>query len=191
VISGRRPSPKENEANREEFQKRLALFEELILPHLDAAYNLARWLTRNEQDVPDIVQEAYLRAFGYFDSYRGGDGKAWLLAVVRNTCRTWQHRQSKQSASVPFDEFVHTGEDAGPDYEREIASQEKMGLLRTCLESLPVEFRAVVVMRELEEMSYQEIAEAMGLAIGTIMSRLSRARKRLMDCAGRAMRAAG
>ena len=170
---------------------KLALFEEIVLPHLDAAYNLARWLMRNPQDAQDAVQEACLRAFRFFDGYRGGDGKAWLLAVVRNTCRSWQRRQSRESGAVPFDEVVHSERSPGAAQERELFDREKMGLLRNCIESLPLDFREVLVMRELEEMSYQEIAEATGLPLGTVMSRLSRARKRLEECAaGRAMEAA-
>jgi RNA polymerase sigma-70 factor (ECF subfamily) len=164
-------------------QSRLTLFEEIILPHLDAAYNLARWLTRNDQDAQDVVQESYLRAFRFFDGYRGGDGKAWLLAVVRNTCRTWQRRQSRESGSVPFDEMAHSGNILAPDQEQSMVDREKAGALRSCLEKLPIDFREVLVMRELEEMSYQEIADALGLALGTVMSRLSRARKRLEECA--------
>ena len=172
-------------------QSRLELFEELILPHLDAAYNLARWLMRNEHDAQDVVQEAYLRAFRFFDAYRGGDGKAWLLAVVRNTCRTWQRRRNRDSTSVPFDEFAHSNETGRLNQEGSVAAREEMTVLRNCIEKLPDDFRAVLVMRELEEMSYQEIAEATGLALGTVMSRLSRARKRLTECAGRLTMEAG
>ena len=158
---------------------RAELFEEIILPHLNAAYNLARWLMRNEPDAQDAVQEAYLRAFRFFEGYRGGDAKAWLLAVVRNTCRSWQRRQNREL--VPFDEAVHSEE--GRSAEQGIAEQEKMGVLRSCIEGLTIDFREVLVMRELEEMSYQQIAEATGLALGTVMSRLSRARRRLEECA--------
>lgn len=158
---------------------RAELFEEIILPHLNAAYNLARWLMRNEPDAQDAVQEAYLRAFRFFEGYRGGDAKAWLLAVVRNTCRSWQRRQNREF--VPFDEAVHSGESRSA--EQGVTEQEKMGVLRSCIEGLPIDFREVLVMRELEEMSYQQIAEATGLALGTVMSRLSRARRRLEECA--------
>lgn len=163
-------------------QSQLELFEEIILPHLDAAYNLARWLTRNDQDAQDVVQESYLRAFRFFDGYRGGDGKAWLLAVVRNTCRTWQLRQNRERAAVPFNEVAHSGNGLAPDQEQSMVDQEKAGVLRECIEMLPADFREVLVMRELEEMSYQEIADTLGVAIGTVMSRLSRARKRLEEC---------
>jgi RNA polymerase sigma-70 factor (ECF subfamily) len=160
-------------------------FERIMLPHLDAAHNLARWLTRNDQDAQDMVQEAYLRAFRFFDGYRGGDGKAWLLEIVRNTCRTFQRRESRGGASVPFDETVYTAGSIAPEQEAKLAGRENMDILRNCIEALPDEFREVLVLRELEEMSYREIADATALAIGTVMSRLSRARKRLEDCAGR------
>lgn len=159
---------------------KLALFEQIIIPHLDAAYNLARWLTRNEHDAEDVVQEAYLRAFRFFDGFKGGDGRAWLLAVVRNTCLT-RARREKGGQVVVFDERTH-GADQGGNAERALVEQAKMGSLRDCIESLPPEYREVVVMRELEELSYKEISEVAGVPIGTVMSRLSRARKRLQDC---------
>jgi RNA polymerase sigma-70 factor (ECF subfamily) len=168
-------------------QSQLELFEEIILPHLDAAYNLARWLTRNDQDAQDVVQESYLRAFRFFDGYRGGDGRAWLLAIVRNTCRTWQLKQNREKESVPFDEVTHSGNGVAPDQEQSMVDRESVGFLRNCIEMLPRDFREVLVMRELEEMSYQEIADTLGVAIGTVMSRLSRARKRLEECAANRM----
>lgn len=168
-------------------QSQLELFEEIILPHLDAAYNLVRWLTRNDLDAKDVVQEAYLRAFRFFDAYRGGDGKAWLLAIVRNTCRTWQQQRNRETSAVPFDEVAHSVNGLAPDQEQSMVDQEKAGVLRACIETLPIEFREVLVMRELEEMSYQEIADALGVALGTVMSRLSRARKRLEECAASRM----
>jgi RNA polymerase sigma-70 factor (ECF subfamily) len=163
----------------------LALFEQMMVPHLDAAYNLARWLARNEQDAEDVVQEAYLRAFRFFDSFKGGDGKAWLLAVVRNTCLTWRRREHGM-VKVPFDEEVHRSARHVPTAESVLLEEANLGGLRDCLEALPDEFRGVLVMRELEEMPYKEIAEVTSLPIGTVMSRLSRARRRLQDCvAGR------
>ena len=170
---------------------RLELFEEIVLPHLNAAHNLARWLMRNPEDAQDAVQEAFLRAYRFFDTYQGGDGKAWLLAVVRNTCRTWQRRRNRDTAALPFDEAAHSDASQSAVQEQNVAGREQMGILRRCIDLLPVEFREVLVMRELEEMSYLEIAAATGLAIGTVMSRLSRARKRLEQCASRgAMEAA-
>jgi RNA polymerase sigma-70 factor (ECF subfamily) len=161
----------------------LQLFEELFLPHLDSAYNLAMWIARDEQNARDVVQESYLRAFRFFDTFRGGDGKAWLLEIVRNTSRTWLRRESRNAGAEPFDEKLHTAEHTSP--EEVVSAQERMGVLRRCIEMLPIEFREVLVMRELEEMSYREIGEVTGLAQGTIMSRLSRARKRLEDCAAK------
>jgi RNA polymerase sigma factor (sigma-70 family) len=170
---------------------RAELFEEIMLPHLDAAYNLARWLTRNEQDAQDVVQEAYLRAFRFFDGYRGGDGKAWLLEIVRNTFRTWHRRQARGAGSVPFDEATHSADPPAAAADEAIAGQEQLAILQGCIEALPTEFREVLVLRELEEMSYREITGVTGLAIGTVMSRLSRARKRLEDCVARRKEAAG
>ena len=173
-------------------QSRLDLFEEMMLPHLNAAHNLARWLTHNDADAQDVVQESYLRAFRFFDSYKGGDGKAWLLAIVRNTCRTWQRQQNRETEAVPFDEGAHSDRGSVATQEQSMTERERIGVLQGCIETLPIDFREVLILRELEEMSYQEIAAATGLAIGTVMSRLSRARKRLEDCAAKkVMEAAG
>jgi RNA polymerase sigma-70 factor (ECF subfamily) len=162
---------------------RLRLFEEVILPHLNAAYNLARWLTRNEHDAQDVVQEAYLRAFRFFDSYRGGDGKSWLLEVVRNTSFTFHRREKRDVTSVEFDEATHTPSVNPPDAEEALVVASKQTILKDCIEGLPDAFRGILVMRELEEMSYRQIADVAGLPPGTVMSRLSRARKRLEECA--------
>jgi RNA polymerase sigma factor (sigma-70 family) len=169
-------------------ESRLRLFEEIILPHLNAAYNLARWLTRNEHDAQDAVQEAYLRAFRFFDGYRGGDGKSWLLEIVRNTCFTFHRREKRNTMSVVFDEAAHTPAVNPPNAEEALVEASKNTIMKDCIEGLPEAFREVLVMRELEEMSYRQIADVAGVAAGTVMSRLSRARKRLEDCAqGRAM----
>jgi RNA polymerase sigma factor (sigma-70 family) len=162
-------------------QPALSLFEEIMLPHLNAAHNLARWLTSNPADAQDVVQESYLRAFRFFDGYKGGDSKAWLLSIVRNTCRTWQRRRKRDNVAVPFDETAHTPEASLPNQEQSVAGQQEIGRLLTCIEMLPVEFREVLILRELEEMSYQQIAQVTGLPAGTVMSRLSRARRRLED----------
>lgn len=156
-------------------------FEQTVLPHLDAAYNLARWLTRNNQDAEDVVQEAYLRAFRFFDGFRGGDGRAWLLAVVRNTCLTWLRARGRKEA-VEFDERVHGGESTEPTPEIRLLRKATLGSVQECMEALPLEYREAFVLRELEEMSYQEISDVAGVPIGTVMSRLSRARKRLQTC---------
>jgi RNA polymerase sigma-70 factor (ECF subfamily) len=164
---------------------KLVLFEQIMVPHMHAAYNLARWLTRNEHDAEDVVQEAYLRAFRFFDSFQGGDGKAWLLAVVRNTCLTWRRRE-QSIAKVQFDEEVHHSGVHAASAESALVQEANLGSVRGCLELLPPDFREVLVMRELEEMPYKEISESTSLPIGTVMSRLSRARRRLQDCvAGR------
>jgi RNA polymerase sigma factor (sigma-70 family) len=166
----------------------IELFEQLILPHLNAAYNLARWLTGNESDAQDVVQEAYLRAFRFFGGYQGGDSKSWLLTVVRNTCHTWRHRE-KRVETIPFDEVTHSPNLAAasetPNAEQQLVHEARANALRGCIEALPLEYREVLVMRELEEMSYRQIADVVGLPIGTVMSRLSRARKRLEECAGK------
>jgi len=171
-------------------ESRLRLFEEIILPHMDAAYNLARWLTRNEHDSQDVVQEAYLRAFRFFDSYKGGDGKSWLLEVVRNTCFTWHRRERRNLATVVFDEAAHTS-CVRPNQEEALVDAANRTILQNCIERLPEAFREVLVMRDLEEMSYRQIAEVTGLPTGTVMSRLSRARKRLEECASGRNRESG
>jgi len=148
---------------------------------LNAACNLARWLTRNEDDAKDVVQEAYLRAFRFFDGFKVGDGKAWLMAVVRNTCLTWRRRERVSLTAVPFDETAHCS-DRAVNAEAGLLEEARVGTLRNCIESLPVEYREVIVLRELEELSYRDIADAASVPIGTVMSRLARARKRLEDC---------
>jgi RNA polymerase sigma-70 factor (ECF subfamily) len=161
---------------------RLRLFEEIILPHLNAAYNLARWLTRNEYDAQDVVQEAYLRAFRFFDSYKGGDGKSWLLEIVRNTCFTWRRREKRDLTTVVFDEAAHSSSVHPPNQEEALVDAANRTVLQNCIERLPEAFREVLVMRDLEEMSYRQIADVARLPAGTVMSRLSRARKRLEEC---------
>ena len=155
-------------------------FEEAVMPHMDAAYNLARWLTRNDADAQDMVQEAYLRALRFFSGFRGTDAKAWLLTIVRNTCYTWLRRNRSPELSCDFDELVQAREAEGPDPETEQLMKAQARLVNEAIEKLPIEFREVVVLRELEELSYKEIAVVLGVPIGTVMSRLARARKRLM-----------
>jgi len=155
-------------------------FEEAVLPHIDAAYNLARWLTRNDADAQDMVQEAYLRALRFFSGFRGTDAKAWLLTIVRNTCYTWLRRNRSPQLSCDFDEVVLAQEAEGPDPETEQLKKAQARMVNEAIEKLPIEFREVMVLRELEELSYKEIAVVLGVPIGTVMSRLARARKRLM-----------
>lgn len=155
-------------------------FEEAVMPHLDAAYNLARWLTRNEDDAQDMVQEAYLRAFRFFGGFHGTDARAWLLTIVRNTCYTWLKRKQAPAFACDFEEAVMTKESDAPDPESSHEMKVQAELINEAIEKLPVEFREVVILRELEELSYKEIAAITGIPIGTVMSRLSRARKRLI-----------
>jgi RNA polymerase sigma factor (sigma-70 family) len=157
-------------------------FEEAVMPHLDAAYNLARWLTRNEHDAQDMVQEAYLRALRFFGGFQGTDARAWLLTIVRNTCYTWLKRNRSVELSGDFDEIVLTKESDEPDPEASHVLKVQVQLINEAIERLPIEFREVVILRELEELSYKEIAAITGIPIGTVMSRLSRARKRLLGC---------
>ena len=161
---------------------KLALFEEMIMPHMNSAYNLARWLTRNESDARDVVQEAYLRAFRFFDAFKGGDGRAWLLAIVRNACASWRRKGSNESLGMAFDERMHAVDRQERNVETDLVERSRLRSLEDCIEALPPEYREAIVMRELEEMSYREIAEATAAPIGTVMSRLSRARARLQDC---------
>jgi RNA polymerase sigma-70 factor (ECF subfamily) len=163
----------------------LARFEHAILPHLGAAYNLARWLTRNDDDAQDVVQEAYVRALQFFGGFHGTDGRAWLLAIVRNTCYTWLERQRAHKAAVPFDETLHGAAAADFQPETPLLRREDAQLLRQALDELPAEFREVIVLRELEDLSYREIAQIAGIPIGTVMSRLARARERLQQWAAR------
>src|SRR5579864_8094977 len=127
-----------------------------MLPHLNAAYNLARWLTHNEQDAEDIVQEAYLRALRFFDGFQGGDGKAWLLAIVRNTWRTWR-RRAQPFTTVEFDENAHAVGEGQPASSGRLQAASFEGV-RECLEKLPAPYREIVILREIEEMRYQDIA---------------------------------
>jgi len=163
-------------------QNQLARFEQAVLPHLDAAYNLARWLMRNDQDAEDMVQEACLRALKFFGGYRGMDSRAWLLAIVRNTCFTWLRRYRAHELATPFDEDLHSIE--SEIFNPETLSQRHVEaqLLLQALEVLPLEFREVIVLRELEGLSYKEIAVIADIPIGTVMSRLARARHRLQHC---------
>ncbi len=157
-------------------------FDKTVLPHLDAAFNLARWLTRNDHDAEDVVQEAYLRAYRFFDSFHGGDGRAWLLRIVRNTCYSWLEKNRPREPAVAFDETKHSVErtDTGP--EAPLVAIENREMLRRALEELPSEFREAIVLRNLEGLSYREIAAVSGVPIGTVMSRLKRARERLQEC---------
>jgi RNA polymerase sigma factor (sigma-70 family) len=164
-----------------------ARFEQLVLPHLDAAYNLARWLVRNTHDAQDVVQEAYLRAFRFFAGFQGGDARAWLLKIVRNTSYSYleKHRPADLAAEE-FDERIHATDTGRPDAEAVLVRSVEDRMLRDALEQLPVAYREVIVYRELEELSYKEISQVMDVPIGTVMSSLARARVRLRECLLRA-----
>ena len=163
--------------------ERSALFEQAVLPHLNAAYNLARWLTRNPDDAQDVVQEAYLRAFKYFSGFAGEDGKAWLLSIVRHACFTWLRKnrpaELTQIDDDAGDEGVEAGDAAEDNPEQRLLAARDRELLNRLIAELPAEFREVIILRELEELSYREIAAIAGIPVGTVMSRLARARCRL------------
>jgi RNA polymerase sigma factor (sigma-70 family) len=164
-------------------------FEQLVLPHLDAAYNLARWLLKNPADAEDVAQEALLRALRFFGGFQGGDSRAWLLQIVRNTSYTWLDKKRPAELSVEFDEEIHVGSIPSPEA-LAIAGDNRDRLTRA-LEQLPPRFREILVLRELEECSYKEIAEITSIPIGTVMSTLSRARQRLeRELAGNAQQEA-
>ena len=154
-------------------------FEEEVVPLLDAAYNMARWLTRNDHDAQDVVQEAYIRAFRSFAGFRGGNTRAWLLKIVRNTCFTWLQQNRRMQPAVEFDEDLFGSDLATLNPEEALLQSAGRLALYQALESLPQNFREVLVLRELEELSYQEIVDITGAPMGTIMSRLSRSRDAL------------
>jgi RNA polymerase sigma-70 factor (ECF subfamily) len=169
-------------------QARLRRFNEIAVPHLDAAYNLARWLTRNEHDAEDVVQEAYLRAFKFFDGYRGGDARAWVLKIVRHTCFTWlaRNRPAEIVASDDDDDDERAAAIQGAtrsDPETLLLQRLDSELLNRLIDKLSAPYREILVLREIEDLSYREIAEVLALPIGTVMSRLARAREKLQRAA--------
>jgi RNA polymerase sigma-70 factor, ECF subfamily len=154
-------------------------FDEAMLPHLDAAYNLARWLMRNEHDAQDAVQDAYLRAFRFFPGFRGGDGRAWLMQIVRNACYTRMRANRPAQNATEFDENALPPDPRVLNPEQAVLQGDSANLVRKAMESLPANIREILILREIEEMSYREIASIVGIPIGTVMSTLSRARARL------------
>ena len=164
-------------------------FQAMVLPHLDAAFNLARWLTRSSQDAEDVVQEAYLRAFKFFDSFHGEDGRAWLLGIVRNTFYTWYQQNKIPAQNVQFDQDLHgvplddaaDAQCAEHNPEMLLIREDGRRQMQQALARLPVEFREVLVLRELEDLSYKQIASIVGIPMGTVMSRLGRGRKQLAE----------
>jgi RNA polymerase sigma factor (sigma-70 family) len=161
-----------NTSNRERF-------EALVLPHLDAAFNLARWLTRSDEDAQDMVQESYLRALKFFDGFHGDDARSWLLRIVRNTCYTWLKKNRAQEMAAVFDEEVHSGSGDSANPELLVIGNADRTILLQAMEELPVEWRETLILRELEGLSYRQIASVTDVPIGTVMSRLARARTRL------------
>jgi RNA polymerase sigma-70 factor (ECF subfamily) len=159
----------------------LIRFEQVVLPHLDSAYNLARWLAGNEHDAEDVVQDAYLRAAKFFASFRGSDGRPWLLAIVRRAGYDWLARNQTHQPLTVFAEQIHSDQSDSPDPVRLLLKEEDREMLRQALADLPVEFREVLVLRELEGLSYKDIGAIIGIPPGTIMSRLARGRERLRD----------
>ena len=155
-------------------------FEDVVVPHLDAAFNYARWLTKNDADAEDVVQDATIRALRFFSSLRNDDARAWLLTIVRNT---WYGRLAHQGHSQPvgvYDEMTDNRRDEGLGPEALVLQRQTVEQVQRAVESLPVDFREVIALRELEGLSYKEIAAIVGVPIGTVMSRLSRARERLL-----------
>lgn len=150
-------------------------FDDVVLPHLEAGRRLARWLLRNDHDAEDVVQEASLRALRYFRTFNGGNGRAWFLRIVRNTCSRWRHRMPVPTD--PFDEAQHSGDRSAADPETQLLRSDAAAAIDEALSHLPDRLRELLILRELEGMSYREMAELMDIPIGTVMSGLSRARQ--------------
>ena len=152
-----------------------------MLPHLDAAHNLARWLLRNDQDAQDVVQEAYLRAFKSFAGFHGSNGRAWLLTIVRNTSYTLLKKNKAADLIAPFDEEMHDAPHEAASPVTLLEQTEDAGLMQDAIDGLPAEFREILVLRHQEGLSYKEIAEIAQIPPGTVMSRLARARSKLKE----------
>jgi RNA polymerase sigma factor (sigma-70 family) len=164
--------------------RRFGRFEDTVLPHLDAAYDLARWLTRSDDQAEDILQAACLRALRFFATFQGGNARAWLLTIVRNTFYNWLRQNRAQDVATPFDEELHSeapNRSEIGDPEAELFRKADGRLLRRALEELPIAFREAIVLREIEGLSYKEIAAIAGIPVGTVMSRLSRGRRLLQQ----------
>jgi RNA polymerase sigma-70 factor (ECF subfamily) len=160
-----------------------AQFERLVVPHLDAAYNLARWLAGSDHDAEDIAQDACVRAFRFVGGCRGSDGRAWLLTIVRNTAYSWlKKNRSQPLVSIDDDEVAEIADQTSEASSSYSADKDA---LRVALEGLPLEFREVLVLRELEGLAYKEIAGVAGVPVGTVMSRIARARRQLQDALNR------
>ena len=156
-------------------------FEALMLPHLDAAYNLAKWLLRNKQDAQDVVQETFLRAFKSFSGFHGSNGRAWLLTIVRNTSYTLLKKNRVTDLTTAFDEEIHASGHESVSPATILEHSEDAKLIKEAMDELPAEFREIVVLRHQEGLSYKEIADIMQIPPGTVMSRLARARAKLKE----------
>jgi RNA polymerase sigma-70 factor (ECF subfamily) len=159
--------------------RKTANFEEVFMPHLDAAYNLARWLTRDPSDADDVVQEAYMRAFKYADGFHGGDSRSWILKIVRNSCFTWLKKNRSHELVYELEEDQHESSVSNPE-ELLLESADRK-TLKDLLNDLPAAYKEIIVLRDLEGLSYKEISSVTELPIGTVMSRLARARKKLQS----------
>jgi RNA polymerase sigma-70 factor (ECF subfamily) len=157
-------------------------FEAMMLPHLDAAHNLAKWLLRNEQDAQDVVQEAFLRAFKSFGGFHGSNGRAWLLTIVRNTSYTLLKKKGVADLTTPFDEQIHASDGESVSAATILERSEDAELIRKAMDLLPAEFREILMLRHQEDLSYNEIGDILKIPIGTVMSRLARARAKLKQC---------
>jgi len=173
--------PKKHEESDQSPKEELMSFEAAVLPHLDAAHNLARWLLRNEQDAQDVVQEAYLRAFKSFGGFHGSNGRAWLLTIVRNTAYTLLKKSHAVDLTTSFDEEIHaTGHDSVSPATI-LEGIEDAELIKEAMDELPAEFREILILRHQEGLSYKEIADIAQIPPGTVMSRLARARAKLKE----------
>jgi len=162
-------------------QQQVERFEQLVLPHLDDAYTLACYLLRDEHDAQDAVQDAVLKALRHFAGFRDGDARAWLLTIVRNSCYSWHKSHRMDRSTVPFTDSAAQGivdPKKADDLTLESSERER---IQSAVDALPPELREVIVLRELNELSYREISEVVGVPMGTVMSRLSRARERLAN----------
>ena len=157
-------------------------FEALMLPHLDAAHNFAKWLLRNEQDAQDMVQEAFLRAFKSFGGFHGSNGRAWLLTIVRNTSYTLLKNKRVSDRTTPFDEEIYASGDESVTPATILEHSENAELIRKAIDELPTESREILTLRHQEGLSYNEIADIAQIPPGTVMSRLARARAKLREC---------
>jgi len=173
--------PKKQEEPDQSPKEELVSFEAAMLPHLDAAHNLARWLLRNEQDAQDVVQESYLRAFRSFSGFHGTNGRAWLLTIVRNTSYTLLKKNRAVDFTTPFDEEIHATGHESVSPAMILEHSEDAELIRETMDELPAEFREILVLRHQEGLSYKEIADIAQIPLGTVMSRLARARDKLKE----------